>query len=199
MYSYYTESLTTKEIDEIMELYCACFVDDGFYRATFAEQGIVGDENVRAKMLSQFTPQILAVLECGASYGIRGDNGNLVAIMLNFGYQEMLKNNSSLFLSIFGENGELQHADDLHGTVQCYAKAHDIVYLLAVAVLPEYRRRHLASLLLDTTIMDNPGSLVVSDVSNVDSLGMYRKRGFIIKRLGPGYNLVIGPNLSDIN
>lgn len=194
MFSYNIKPLVSGDLQNVMEVFTTCFAEDEFYCKQFAEEGIVGHDEVCHTIHMRFTPQVEQVLKHNLSYGMYRD-GELIAFILNFDYMRLLTSSPEWFHSMFHNGSILPYEHEMHAPIQRAAAGRGVVFLLSVAVLPEFRRKHIASHLLDRTISDNPDSLVASDVSNTASLGMYRKRCFFVRVLEENYHFVLGPNV----
>lgn len=184
--------LSVRDLDEVMDLYVDCFLDDGYYREAFGKKGVQGDVAMELAMRGEFTPQVRHVLDGGLCCGLRRD-GVLIGMTLCIDYMRVRREDEILFRQLFYDGDVLPYAGALHGQVRLAATEKPVVYLLAIAVSKDCRRRHLASDMLDQLICDHLDCFIASDVSNGASLPMYSKRGFSIIELEPGYFLVMGP------
>ena len=186
--------LALGDLQAVMEVFESCFVEDEFYCRLFASEGIIGSDAVRAEIQKRFSPQIAHVLKHDLSYGAWIDD-DLVAFIINFDYMKLVVEEPEWFKSMFYDGQVLPYERELHEPVRRAAVGRTLVFLLSIAVLPEFRRQHIASQLLDRTIRDNAGALLASDVSNTPSLNMYRRRGFFVRELEENYHFVLGPSI----
>ena len=184
--------LNTGDLQDVMEVFKVCFAGDEFYSKAFAEEGITGQFARQREMQKRFTPQIKHVLEFNLSYG-SWVNDRLIAFMLNFDYERVVSQEPELFRSLFYDGDTLPFAEHLHRPIREACRMQGVMFMLSIGVLPEFRRQHVASSLLDTAMEKNPYVLIASDVSNTASLGMYKQRKFSVTWLDEDYHLVIGP------
>lgn len=184
-----TGILEACHMEPVMELFCRCFQDDHFYKQSFPV------EETRAQdMRKAYGPSLLYCLEHGDCRGI-WDGDALIAFLLCFDYQKVRGEDFAAFRRIFaGEDGDgdLPYKEDLHDVVQGLPGR--VLYLLSVAVHPACQKRGLGACLIDLILESYPGCYLVSDVSNPESLSIYRKRNFSIREIDMGYSLIIhGP------
>lgn len=179
--------LRDKDLDEVMDLFCRCFVEDPYYAHMFPEETTRPDQ-----MREMFHKCIAYCLETGLSLGVTDDGGQLIAFLLSFDYFVVRQEHPQIFQQIFrGDEGEpLPYEDQLHGEIQNLKEGRTL-YLLSLTVTPEYRRRGLGSSLIDAMLRNHPQCNLVGDVSNEASLSMYEDRKFHIQRLAPNYFLVL--------
>lgn len=118
------------------------------------------------------------------------DNGKLLGFALFFNYKETKDAQKESFNEIFGvADGEaLPYYEKIHRNIEIMEG--NVLYLLSIAVSPVCRRCGIASELLDYVLSHYNEYSIVSDVSNEDSLEMYKKRNFEISKIEEGYFFV---------
>ena len=174
-------TLKTENTPEVLALFCRCFSADPYYVKMFPDAAT--RENA---MADAFSESVTWCLRQGMSMGVR-QGSSLVAFILCLDYRRM---DRAAFRMIFSAGTEeVPYRQTFHDRVR--ALPGDIVYSLSIAVDPSFRRRGLASGLLDQVLRRYPHRHFVSDVSNTDSLSMYRTRDFQITELDKDYHLVI--------
>ncbi len=181
-----TANLEARHLEALMDLFCRCFHEDHFYMRSFPD-GATRDQEMRRA----YTPAVRYCLEHGDCRGI-WDGEALVAFVLCFDYRGVRQEDFGAFRQIFaGEGGgeALPYDQGLHQAV--LQLPGEILYLLSVAVHPGYQGRGLGSCLIDLILAAYPRHHLVSDVSNGDSLGIYRKRNFTIREIDTGYYLIV--------
>lgn len=174
-------TLQTENVPEVLALFCRCFSADPYYLKMFPNTS-----DRETAMAEAFTPALSYCLRHGMSLGVRQE-GQLIAFLLCLDYRRLDRAAFELLFSSGKE--EIPYRTGFHDRVK--ALPGDVVYGLSLAVDPQYRRRGLASGLLDTVLRRYPHRHFVSDVSNTDSLEMYRDRAFQIHELDTDYHLVI--------
>lgn len=181
-----TGMLRDCHMEQVMELFCQCFQDDHFYKRSFPSEATRMQD-----MRKAYGPSLLYCLRHGDCRGI-WDGDTLTAFLLCFDYRKVRGEDFASFRMIFaGEDGGqgLPYSASLHDVVE--GLPGDVLYLLSVAVRPACQNRGLGACLIDLILKDYPRHYLVSDVSNPDSLGIYRKRNFSIREIEKDYNLII--------
>ena len=181
-----TGMLRDCHMEQVMELFCQCFQDDHFYKRSFPSEATRMQD-----MRKAYGPSLLYCLRHGDCRGI-WDGDTLTAFLLCFDYRKVRGEDFASFRMIFaGEDGGqgLPYSASLHDVVE--GLPGDVLYLLSVAVRPACQNRGLGACLIDLILKDYPRHYLVSDVSNPDSLGIYRKRNFSIREIDKDYNLII--------
>lgn len=176
--------LTPEWKETVMSLFCDAFENDHYYAKMFP----TGDR--KKAMSDAFGAAIEYCLKNGLCVGAVY-KGELIGFLLSFDYYETMYAHKASFLDIFDCESEdnLPYADSLHKTIRAFDGL--VVYLLSAAVKEEYRRRGVASAMLDCLMEKEPSAYFVGDVSNEKSLPMYEKRGFDVSKLDDGYFVVM--------
>lgn len=181
-----TGRLEGRHMEPVMDLFCRCFQDDHFYKRAFPA------EETRARdMREAYGPSLLYCLEHGDCRGI-WDGDTLTAFLLCFDYRKVRETDFDAFRRIFaGEagGGGLPYSGALHDVV--LGLPGQVLYLLSVAVRPACQNRGLGACLIDRILEDYPRHYLVSDVSNPESLSIYRRRNFSIREIERDYSLII--------
>ncbi|MBQ8641580.1 MAG: GNAT family N-acetyltransferase [Clostridia bacterium] len=180
-------SLSNRHTDIVMDLFVRCFYDDHYYAQLFPDP-----ETRKNDMRSSFSGNISLCLAQGLSLGLWEGN-ELTAFLICFDYHKMLSEDEETFLGIFGGNpheiASLPYYDAVHSRIadmEC-----PVLFLLSIAVRPDRRRFGLASVLVDSLIHAHPDFGFAGDVSNEDSLEIYRKRHFQIYEIDTAYHLIL--------
>lgn len=181
-----TEKLRKHHIEQVMELLCECFFDDHYYLHMFP------DPNTRkANMRTAFYPSIMYCIQNGYCRGV-WDGEMLVAFLIAFDYRAVRSNDIAVFRMIFAgdqDSSILPFDREIHQGILNLPS--EVLYCLSIAVKPEYQQKNIGSGLMDAAMEDFPTFSVVGDVSNQDSLAMYRKRNFTVDEIDCDYHLVI--------
>lgn len=178
------EFLQRKDLSEVMELFCKCFWQDAYYRELFPE------ESLRAEAFrGSFRETIEYCIGQGSSLGV-WEGGRLIGFCICFPYQRLRDHDPYRFQRIFSlEEAVLPYEKALHGTIA--ALPGEVMYCLSIAVDPDFRRRGVASSVLEGILERNPSCVFAADVSNEEALDLYRKHNFAIQLLDDGYYLAI--------
>ena len=176
--------LRENELESVLDLFCECFSKDSYYKKLFSPL-----EDFTKAMRDSFQKSILYCLERGFCIGIK-DDCKLIAFLICFDYAEA-KNNKLFFDDVFAMNlNNNEHVyDDFHYKIDKLEGK--TIYILSIAVSYQYRRCGIASGLLDWIIVRYAHCNIVSDISNNESLPMYKKRAFDIQAIGTNYHLVV--------
>lgn len=179
-------ALWSGDLEKVLNLFCQCFLDDPFYTSSFPER-----ETRSSRMRQAFRESIAYCLSTGLSLGMMDERGQLAAFLLCFDYSAARLEHPDLFRGIFGaqEGQPIPYNDQLHNHI--LRLNGNTLYLLSMAVAPEYRRMGLASGLIDTVIRSYPQFNLAGDVSNESSLSIYRERNFQVTDIYPGYYLIL--------
>ena len=122
------------------------------------------------------------------------DREDLVGFIMTFDYKKALSEDKESFCSIFDipfskspiDWESVSYGASLHKQILNMKDA--VMYMLLLGTKLSYRNHGIGSSLIDAVL--NKNESVVSDVSNAESLGMYKKRGFKIEELDTGYYFV---------
>lgn len=165
--------LSVVDYDAVISLFLDCFEDDHYYVNLFP-----CERDLRAKLKALSSEPIMYCLESGMSYGAYVCD-ELVGFILCFDYSCLSDVGREM---IFGSDSPV------HAHLTGLDK---ILFELSVAVCNKYRRRGIASKLVDVVLGIYSGWTMVSDVSNTASLPIYLNRGFSVIELEKDYNLVM--------
>ena len=181
------DALSESDFGPVLDLFCGCFSEDHYYRKLFSGAASWPDE-----MRASFQPSIAYCLSRGKCLGVRS-GGELIAFVLCFDYGRVMREDAEAFGMIFrgdaASGDELPYFGSLHQTIR--ALPGDTIFCLSVAVRPEFGHRGIASALIDEMMELYPGYNFACDVSNEQSLEIYRKRNFAVSRLDEGYFLAL--------
>ncbi len=179
--------LSEINLDEVVSLFGDCFYDDHYYAQIFPDVS-----TRREEIINKFSDTINFVLKSGYCYGVKLKN-ELISFILCFDYTKTKTENEKQFLKIFDLNAtteeNLPYYDSLHAPLSnCSAS---VIFLLSVAVKKTYRKKGIASALIDAILAKHPECCFAGDVSNEKSLDIYKKRDFKISTLDEKYYLVL--------
>lgn len=174
-------SLKKNDLERVLNLFCTCFVQDHYYMRLFKNE-----KDRSSAMRNAFSRSIEFCLVSGLSLGAF-DDGRLVAFALLIDYNRIKNSHRDIFNEMFGSGDGSGHLfnRELHRKIT--GLTGDTLFLLSIAVAPEYRNRGLASAIIDYILAAHRDFNIVSDVSNEESLGIYKKRNFEIAALGDRY------------
>lgn len=172
------------DIGEVMSLFCSSFYNDVYYKKMFP------NENMRReKMLKDFTPSVEFCLGNGTSLGVF-DEGKLIGFIITV-QLETLTCNKEMYNSVFAfDVTDENHESKLKLQEKLRNFTDKTIYCVSMAVSERYRRKGLASLLIDYYIKNYSDYNYIADVSNEGSLNIYKKRGFNIEKIGEEYYFV---------
>lgn len=177
--------LSKKDIAETMDLFCRSFFDDHYYAELFP------DPNTKVEdMTEAFQDTLSYCISTGASLGVK-DKGRLIGFIICFDYKHIRDNDNGMFRTIFAGKDtaiSLPYDNTLHSTVTNLPGK--VMYCLSLAVDPAYQRSGIASAMWDCIMARFPNTCFAADVSNCDSLEIYRRRNFEIKLLDEEYYLI---------
>ena len=173
--------LSIEDLNELLSLFCECFSDDHYYMEMFHEDEVYGCD-----MSTEFKPVLAYCLSNSFVTGIKSD-GKLIAFLISLDYKALDENAFKLLFE--DKKGEIPYEDTLHKRMKEIPS--DVIYLMSIGVTMQYRRKGIASCMLDCLMAEHIDATVVSDVSNEKSLNMYRDRHFSIETLAYNYFLVV--------
>lgn len=175
-------ALQQDDLEAVLELFYRCFRRDHYYSQMFGKT-----ELSREKLLGAFEDSIGFCVGLGFSVGVVDESGALAAFALMFDYRAAMEDHADEFHRVFSTQKErvLPYYDQLHGKI--VRLTGDTLYLLSIAVAPEYQKQGMASSLVDHILAVRSGFHIVSDVSNKGSLAIYRQRGFSVEEIDEDY------------
>jgi ribosomal protein S18 acetylase RimI-like enzyme len=168
-----------------MDLFVECFEEDSYYRRIFPNE-----KTRAAKMKECFFDAIFFCVNRYGAYGIY-DNEILTAFILFFDYHHAKAEYPGDFKQIFGtdRNGELRYSKEIHNTIE---KLNGVtIYILSLGVAERRRKQGLASKLIDSISAHYPHCYLAADISNENSLEIYRRRAFAVETIEDSYFLAI--------
>lgn len=166
--------ISASEIREAAAFGCANFKDDPYYADVLARGG-------EAELTSIFEKSIDICIRFGIAKKIE-HGGKIVAFLLAFNYYKMKICHRREFGHFFTLDGNAAKSKSLEKERKllesCMDGSKDYIYLLAIAVAPEMRRKHIASSLIHELVLTYNHFGIIADVSNPLSLGIYKREGF---------------------
>lgn len=183
----YLFNLKENDLEKTLDLFCECFVADHYYRQMFQDN----NNDLSIAMHDEFKDSISFCIKHGIGIGVTDDNDDLIAFALLFNYKEAKQNAPDYFNKIFGFSNvaELPYVETLHKRIEKLQG--EVLYLLSIAVSFKYRNCGLASGIIDYILATHSEYSLVSDISNINSLGIYKKRNFQIKEIDDNYFYVM--------
>ena len=179
-------ALKSNASNEVLRLFCESFKNDAYYRNLIESNGV----NSLYELSDIFSQAISYCLqEEEFSYGIY-DGNELVAFILTTDFKKLCKD-KEMYNFIFGMDSsdkndtKKQILQEKLSIIENGKK--NTVYCLSIAVCERYRNNGIASLLIDKIINRYPEYDIIADVSNKDSLGIYKVRDFKIEDIDDNY------------
>ncbi len=171
--------------DKLLELFLDCFCEDPYYKKLFPDKN-----TIRNDMKVSFQEVIAFCLDNNNVFGVFENENNLIGFLIYFDYLEVKSKDSKMFNKIFGTNKieKIPYFNEIHKKL--LDSYENIIYLLSLGVKEEYRKKGIASTLIDFLIKNYEGYSIASDVSNEVSLEIYRKRNFMIEKISDNYYYV---------
>ena len=168
--------MSESEIEIIAKLASECFVTDEFYR-TLEE-----DQEIRKEIIKNlFTESIRICNLYGKTYTYQVNSEYVwFALVVNW---TKLKNDKKSFNYLFSSsnsNLDSKLIKELEFIENILDKDQDWIYLLAICVSTSYRRKGIATLLIRKIIEDYSYYNIFADISNQNSIELYRQLGFEI-------------------
>lgn len=171
--------------NKLIELFLDCFSKDVYYQKLFPNKN-----TIRNDMKISFQEVIEFCLNNNNVLGIFEEKENLIGFLIFFDYLEVKSKFPKIFNKIFGANKieKFPYFNEIHKKL--LESYENIIYLLSLGVKKEYRRKKIASTLIDFLIKNYEGYSIASDISNETSLEIYKKRNFIIEKISENYYYV---------
>ena len=175
--------LDSNNLASVMDVFCEAFRDDKYYAKIFT------DPETRIKdMRDSFAPSIEFCISRGNSYGAFQDD-RLISFIIFFDYKDIKANHENQFREIFGGSNNrdipLPYKEAIHDRINKIDGK--VLYLVSIASTPEYQNMGIASSLIDYVLNKYSNCSLVGDVSNSSSLGIYKKRNFVVTEIEPNY------------
>ena len=176
--------LKEERLEELRELFCECFFDDWYYAQMFPDQ-----ETRRQKMGAAFEGTLRFCLKNGFCFGVE-DASRLIAFILCFDFHRCRERCPEEFAAVFSGAARTGGERETDLCARIGALGDSILYEMSLGVKLAYRRRGIASGLVDYVLERFRDSMVVSDISNRGSVSIYKTRNFSVEELEKGYFLV---------
>ena len=178
------KQLNANNLDDVTDLYEKCFLDNKYFLEQFKGR------NLKEIMDTSFRDMFKYCLNAGCSYGIF-EKEKLVAFSLCFDFYELKNKNIRQFNNVFTSDydcSEYPYQTEFHSKVNEFEKP--VMYILAIAVDKNERKKGMASRLIDNVILTFKGYTIMSDVTSVALMKVFEKRKFNVSKIDEGYNLV---------
>lgn len=168
------------EIAELAEIAAECFVKDPFYR-------LLGGDDTQLKQ--KIRSLLVRSLEISLRHGYVTAHrhvGKFISMCTWVDYHHLAKHAPSDFEFIFPFKASSENkaskcvCEEFKYISDMTSKASMALYLVSICVLPNYRRKGLATELVANTIQTFPQYSFFSDISNPESLAIYERLGFEI-------------------
>lgn len=156
-----------------------CFVDDAYYISMFK------GSSLRKELATMFSHAMMFCMLHGIAYKAEF-NHEVIAFLIAFDYFHVKHNYYHEYRKIFGldvgPDMPFMITPDLSPVLtRADALQTNTIYLLSMGVKESYRKRGIASMLIDAILYDYPNHNFIGDVSNKDSLEIYRSRCFHVE------------------
>jgi len=177
--------LNKGQFKDLQNLFFECFKNDPYYLKVFSNKSTRDELKGPA-----FSSIFLFLLKKDCVYGIYNDK-SLIAFLLLFDYHKTKYFHKEQFETIFKNYSfekEIPYKKEIHEKIDNYGD--NVIYLLSIGVSKRYRRRGIAKKLIEFAIKNYHNYYLVSDVSNVSSLGIYKKLNFECEKIDDNYFLV---------
>jgi ribosomal protein S18 acetylase RimI-like enzyme len=178
--------LNKQNYKELQCLFSECFENDSYYSK------VLLNTSIRKETMDKGIKDILEFcLKNDGAYGVF-KNKKLIGFLLLFNYHKTKKLDSEQFETIFKLGlceEELPYKEKIHDKIS--SNGINVIYLLSIGVAKKYRRRGIAKKLIDFVIKNYKKYYIVSDVSNLLSMGIYKKRNFECEKIDENYFLVV--------
>ena len=166
--------MSESEIEIIAKLASECFVTDEFYR-TLEE-----DQEIRKEIIKNLFTESIRICNLYDKTYTYQVNSECVwfALVVNW---TKLKNDKKSFNYLFSSsnsNLDSKLIKELEFIENILDKDQDWIYLLAICVSTSYRRKWIATLLIRKIIEDYSYYNIFADISNQNSIELYRQLGF---------------------
>ncbi len=172
--------LSQSDLRSVMDLFCNAFGKDHYFAKMYPCAETRLDD-----MRLYVSPIMDVILEHGMSEGIYKD-GTLAAFAICFDYKKMRAEHEGVLRNIFDHMDDADQAFILRNA----DAEENVIYLLFLAASEKEYGSGLESLLLSRAVDENKGRTLISDVSDMESLSLYRQRGFSTERISDEYYLV---------
>lgn len=178
-------------IPVLAEIAVDCFINDGFY------VNLSDDINERKVMIRDI---FIKSFEITLSYGILMVvycDEQPVAFSSWLDYHKLRINNPEAFSFVFphnedtGNRAEEIAAEEFLTIKQMTSYSVNCLYLVAIAVIPDYRRKGLASNMVSKICSTYDSYVLCSDISNELSLPIYTRNGFSLFKSENGIHYVL--------
>ena len=178
--------LTVEALTEVTNLFCDAFEKDPYYRDLLESRKATSLRD----LCDTFSPSFAYCLkQDGFCYGVY-EQDRLIAFILTTDFNKLYSEKDA-YDAMFGigdSEKKTQKEERLHSRLATIRDEKDkSIYCLSIAVAEDYRGRGLATLLIDKIINDYTEYDLIADVSNEDSLGIYKIRDFTIDRIDDQY------------
>lgn len=173
-------SLTWHDFRDTVCLYTACFRDDPW----FAKAGI----SLEHEAPPEVQGNIMVTLHRGLSLG-KFDGYYLIGGLLVLD-TDMQYDRPEEWQRIFGLDAAGHGNEDLMSLIP-----EKSLYLLAGFVDPRRQRMGIYRALLQELMAQYPNHTMVSDISNLGPMPMYRRMGFEAQEIEPGYLFIKRPGI----
>lgn len=170
-------TLKPNAFNDVLELFYKSFNNDTYYRDLIESNKVSSIYEIR-DVFSQAINYCLQ--EEGFSYGIYNDS-ELIAFILTTDFKKLCRD-KEMYNFIFGtdtlDKNSLRKEKLQKKLSNIKNGKYDTIYCLSIAVAESYRNKGIASLLIDKIITLFAEYHIITDVSNKDSLGIYKTRNF---------------------
>lgn len=177
-----------QDVENIACLAAECFLDDVFYADL--SDNLVERNRI---LIDLFSESVQICMKYGYAYLVEND-GILVAFCLWFDYGFLRKKSPESFSFIFPSGKDSVYSGKIYNElleIEKWVETNtEYLYLLALGVKSEFRRRGIARGLVQKIIDAFPQYNLFSDISNPNSVTLYESLGFEVLGKQEGCTLV---------
>lgn len=170
--------ITKNDIENVARLAGKCFIDDSFY-IELSKSRAEREE----KIVNIFRKSIEICVDYGIAFGYKEED-DFIAFILAFDYSDLLSYHTDEFWHIFGgssRNRRLEYKlkSELYSiNSKIIGDSREYIYILAVGVEEKYRRKGIASNMIEAIKKTYPNYNLFTDLSNHKSWTIYERLGF---------------------
>lgn len=166
------KAVTQDGIRDTIRLYARCMSENRWFQDKFNLHEAKDRETLQTAITDAYGPTLAFAMSLGTSLAAYKD-GHVIGLNVAVWYDSVRRHIPELFDILFREeDGTLPHIEDMHAKI--HALGPGTLYGAAICVDPAFRRQKIGSGLIRQTISRHRPNWYATDVSNMDSLPLYR-------------------------